>query len=179
MSAASIIREKIRTIPDFPKPGILFRDITTLLRDAEGFQLVIQEFERRLAGKPVDLVAGIESRGFILAGALAAALGKGFIPIRKPGKLPGRTIAETYQLEYGTDTLHVHSDAVEPGANVVLVDDLVATGGTMLAACRLLERLGGRITDLLFIVDLPDLGGRRQIEAKNYPTFWITDFAGH
>lgn len=175
---AAFVKSRIRTIPDFPKPGIQFRDITTLLKDAEGFQAVIEDFKTHLKGKPVDVIAGIESRGFILAGALAAALGKGFVPIRKPGKLPGQTAHQTYDLEYGKDTLHIHVDAVAPGANVVLVDDLVATGGTALAAGALIRQLGGKVVEMLFIVDLPELGGSRKLAAQ-FPVYWITEFAGH
>nr|WP_295370683.1 adenine phosphoribosyltransferase [uncultured Sphingosinicella sp.] len=152
------LRALIRTVPDFPKPGIQFRDITTLLLDAQGFATTIERLAERIDGKP-DLIAGTEARGFIFAAALAHKLGTGLLLIRKYGKLPGETIAEEYALEYGSDRLAMHVDACAPGARVELVDDLIATGGTALAAARLIRRAGGEITGASFLIELPELGG--------------------
>ncbi len=173
------IKSLIRTIPDFPKPGIQFRDITTLLRDAEGLRLTIAALTEHCAGKNIDVVAGIESRGFILGAPLALALGVGFVPIRKPGKLPGDKVGLDYQLEYGSDRVELHADAVAPGQKVLLIDDLIATGGTALAAATLIEMVGGDIVECLFVIDLPDLGGRQHLHAQGYATFALCEFAGH
>lgn len=173
---ADLIRDKIRTIPNFPKPGIMFRDITTLLKDPEGMAAVTQAFQRLLKNTQVDAIAGIESRGFIIGAALAGAMKKGFIPLRKPGKLPFKTVSYEYELEYGRDTLEIHEDAVFKGENVVVVDDLVATGGTMDAACRLIEKVGGVVSHVLFVIDLPDLGGRQRI--AHYPNDCLVAFEG-
>ena len=172
------IKQKIRTIPDFPKKGIMFRDITTLLKDQTGFQLVIHGLADRYRHKNIDLVVGVESRGFILGGALAYALGLGFVPVRKPGKLPGEKISHEYDLEYGRDKVEIHTDAIHQGSNVLMIDDLIATGGTMLAAITLVERLGGRVEECAFIVDLPDLGGRKRLEQKGYSVFTLCEFEG-
>ena len=174
------IKSRIRTIPDYPKKGIMFRDITTLIKDPVGFRLVIDNFTQRYLHGEVsfDLIAGIESRGFILGGALAYTLGKGFIPIRKKGKLPGEIISQEYELEYGTDSIEVHKDAIQPGNRVLLVDDLLATGGTSLAAAALVEKLGGQIAEICFIVDLPDVGGAAKLKAKGYNFFALTEFEG-
>jgi adenine phosphoribosyltransferase len=148
----------IRTIPDFPKPGILYRDITTLLLDARGFALTVERLAAGITGRP-DLIAGTEARGFVFAAALAHQLGTGLLLIRKHGKLPGETIAEEYALEYGTDRLAMHVDACAPGTRVELVDDLIATGGTALAAARLIRRAGADVTGASFVIELPSLGG--------------------
>jgi adenine phosphoribosyltransferase len=171
------IKAKIRTIPDFPKEGIQFRDITTLLKDAQGFRQTVDAFVNRYQTMSIDMVAGIESRGFIIAGAIACLLGKGFIPIRKPGKLPAETYRRNYQLEYGTDAIEMHRDAVTPGMRVLMVDDLLATGGTMKAACELVEIAGGTVVECAFIVDLPDLQGREKLEG--YSVFTLVTFSGH
>lgn len=173
------IKSLIRTIPDFPKPGIQFRDITTLLRDAEGLRLTIEQFANHCSGKKIDIIAGIESRGFIIGAPLAVALGVGFVPIRKPGKLPGEKIGLDYLLEYGSDRVELHADAVAPGTKVLLVDDLIATGGTALAAATLIEMVGGEIVECVFVVDLPDLGGQSRLRAQGYGTFALCEFAGH
>jgi len=172
------IRSLIRTIPDFPKPGIQFRDITTLLKDAEGLRLTIDAFAARCHGKSIDVVAGIESRGFIVGAPLALKLGVGFIPIRKPGKLPADKVGVDYQLEYGSDRVELHADAIAAGQNVLLIDDLVATGGTALAAATLIEKVGGHIVECLFVIDLPDLGGRKRLESRGYRTFVLCEFEG-
>lgn len=169
----------IRTIPDYPKPGILFRDITTLLADGPGLRQMITAFAERYGSRQIDKVAGIEARGFILGGALAERLHVGFIPIRKKGKLPFATVGHDYELEYGTDRVEIHQDAVRPGERVVLVDDLVATGGTATAGVRLLRQLGAEVVEACFVIDLPDLAGRARIEATGCPTFALVAFAGH
>src|SRR5918997_4586507 len=158
MGSSDDLKALIRTIPDFPRPGIQFRDITTLLLDAQGFAAAIERLAFKIADKP-DLIAGIEARGFIVAAALAQRLGSGMLLIRKDGKLPGETIAEDYALEYGTDRLNMHVDACAPGARVELADDLIATGGSALAAARLIRRAGAVVTGASFIIDLPHLGG--------------------
>lgn len=170
------LKSKIRTIPDFPKAGIQFRDVTTLLADAEGFREVIDILSKRYKGMEFDYVAGIESRGFIIGAPLAVALGKGFIPIRKPGKLPGETIGIEYELEYGTDRLEMHIDAFPKNSKVLLVDDLLATGGTMDAACKLVAKAGGGVLECAFVVDLPDLPGHEKL--SNYPFYSILSFEG-
>ncbi|MEK7196917.1 MAG: adenine phosphoribosyltransferase, partial [Nitrospirota bacterium] len=174
------IKSKIRTIPDYPKKGIMFRDITTLIKDPVGFRLVIDNMAQRYIKGDIkfDIIVGIESRGFIIGGALAYALGKGFIPIRKKGKLPGKTIKHEYKLEYGTDTIEIHKDALKKGAKVLLVDDLLATGGTALASAALIEKLGGIVTEMAFIVDLADVGGARKLISKGYKIFALTEFEG-
>ena len=173
------VRDRIRTIPDHPKPGIMFRDITTLLQDARGFRKTVDELVQAHAGVRIDKVAGIESRGFILGGAVAHQLATGFVPIRKKGKLPWKTVAQDYALEYGTDTVEMHIDAVKPGENVLLVDDLIATGGTAEAAIKLVRRQGGEIIGCSFIVDLPELGGRARIEAMGVKVLTLCAFEGH
>jgi len=174
------IKSKIRTIPDYPKKGIMFRDITTLIKDPVGFRLAIDSLTQHyISGDVVfDIIAGIESRGFIIGGALSYTLGKGFIPIRKAGKLPAETVRHEYALEYGTDVLEIHKDALEKGTRVLLVDDLLATGGTVLAAASLIEKLGGIITGMAFIVNLPDVGGSEKLTAKGYKLFSLTEFEG-
>lgn len=172
------LRSVIRTIPDYPKPGIMFRDITTLLTDARGFRRAIDELVQPLAGQKIDKVAGIEARGFILGGAIAHQLSVGFVPIRKKGKLPYETIGETYELEYGVDEVEIHVDAVDKGDRVLLVDDLIATGGTAGAAIKLLERAGGEIVLCSFVVDLPDLGGAEKLRAMGKEVVSLIEFEG-
>ena len=170
------IKSKIRAIPDFPKPGIMFRDITTLLGDSEGMKKVVEIFYKRYKDKKIDCVAGIESRGFIIGGILAERLGVGFVPIRKPGKLPYEVVSEEYDLEYGSDKIEVHKDAFKLGDKVLLIDDLIATGGTMRAACNLVEKLGGDIVECSFIVDLPDLKGKDKL--SKWPVYAMVEFEG-
>ena len=170
------IKKAIRTIPHFPQKGIMFRDITTLLKDATAFKAAIDALVDRYRKQPFDVVAGIESRGFIIAGAIAYLLGKGFIPIRKPGKLPAETYRVDYELEYGKDAIEMHKDSVYQGDRVLLVDDLLATGGTMKAACELVEKAGGTVVECAFIVDLPDLKGREKL--KDYQVFTLVAFEG-
>ncbi|MFM9940195.1 MAG: adenine phosphoribosyltransferase [Hyphomicrobiaceae bacterium] len=169
----------IRTIPDHPKPGIMFRDVTTLMADAQGFKAAIARLTEPYRTEPVDLIAGIEARGFITAGAIADRLGCGFVPVRKKGKLPWKTIAESYALEYGTDTLEMHEDALARGKRVLIVDDLIATGGTARAAAKLIRRLGGTIIGAAFLVDLPDLGGARLLEKDGIKVHALMTFEGH
>jgi adenine phosphoribosyltransferase len=157
------LKQIIREVPDFPKPGILFYDITTLLKDAAGFKAVIDALQTHYRDTRVDLVLGIEARGFIFAPTVAYALGAGFVPVRKPNKLPAKTIRETYQLEYGADSLEVHADAIQPGQNVLIVDDLLATGGTAAAVGRLVEKLGGKVAGFGFVVELDFLKGRDKL----------------
>jgi 5'-methylthioadenosine phosphorylase len=171
-----LIKGKIRTIPNFPKQGIMFRDITTLLKDNEGFERVIEILHEKYKNKEIDLVAGIESRGFILGGVLANKLGVGFVPIRKPGKLPYEKVREEYDLEYGKDCVEIHKDAISPKQKVLLIDDLLATGGTALAACSLIKRLGGEVAGVGFVVELPELGGRAKL--RNLEVFSIVGFEG-
>lgn len=169
----------VRTIPDHPKPGILFRDITTLLKDADGFRATLEAMATRYRGRGIAKVAGIEARGFILGGAVAHAIGAGFVPVRKQGKLPGAAMGHDYELEYGTDRVEIHLDAIEPGERVLLVDDLIATGGTAEAAIVLIRRAGGDIHEACFVIDLPDLGGRRRLETDGVSVFALMAFPGH
>ena len=172
------VRDYIRTIVDFPHEGILFRDVTTLFADPRGFRIAIDQMLQPYAGQPIDKVAGLEARGFILGGAIAHQLGTGFVPIRKKGKLPGTTISQDYKLEYGEAIVEIHDDAIQPGQRVLVVDDLLATGGTAEAGIRLVERLGGVITGCAFIVDLPDLGGRKRLEALGMEVHALCAFEG-
>lgn len=174
------IKSRIRTIKDYPKKGIMFRDITTLIKDPVGFRLVIDNLTQRYVQGNVefDIIVGVESRGFILGGALAYTLGKGFVPIRKKGKLPGKTVKQEYELEYGTDIIEIHRDAIKKGMKVLLIDDLLATGGTALASAALIEKLGGTISEIAFIVDLPDVGGAGRLKKKGYKFFALTEFEG-
>jgi adenine phosphoribosyltransferase len=173
------LKDTIRTIPDYPKKGIMFRDITTLLADARAFRRAIDELVQPFAGSKVSKVAGIEARGFILGGAVAHQMSAGFIPIRKKGKLPHETVSIAYSLEYGVDQMEMHKDAVVRGEKVILIDDLIATGGTAEAACRLLTRMGAEIVAACFIVDLPELGGAKKIEKLGIPVRVLMQFDGH
>jgi adenine phosphoribosyltransferase len=174
------IKSKIRTVPNYPKRGIMFRDITTLLKDPVGFRLVIDTLVQRYSRREYeyDTIVGIESRGFIIGAAMSYALGKGFIPIRKKGKLPAEVESQEYALEYGTDRIEIHKDALKPGERVLLVDDLLATGGTALAAAALIEKLGAVVAEMVFVVDLPDVGGKKKLQDKGYSLFALTEFAG-
>jgi len=174
------IKSKIRTIVDYPKKGIMFRDITTLIKDPVGFRLVIDSLTQRYIQDDIDfnVIVGIESRGFIIGGALSYTLGKGFVPIRKKGKLPAEKISHEYDLEYGTDIIEMHRDAIKEGDRVLLIDDLLATGGTALASAALIEMLGGSVAEMAFIVDLPDVGGRKRLTEKGYNVFALTEFEG-
>ncbi|HEY1750582.1 MAG TPA: adenine phosphoribosyltransferase [Caulobacteraceae bacterium] len=173
------LRQTIRTIPDYPKPGIMFRDITTLLGDARGFRRAVDELVQPFAGMKIDKVAGIEARGFILGGAVAHQLSAGFVPLRKKGKLPHQTRAVEYALEYGSDAMEMHLDAVNEGEKVMLVDDLIATGGTALAAVQLLTEAGAQIMAAAFVVDLPELGGAAKLRAAGVPVSTLVSFEGH
>ncbi|MBD3666620.1 MAG: adenine phosphoribosyltransferase, partial [Kangiella sp.] len=172
------LKDYIRTVPDYPKPGIQFRDVTTLLSDAKGFRMAVDALVQLHVGAEIDMVAGIEARGFILGGAVAHQLGKGFIPVRKKGKLPWETLGQEYELEYGTDVVEIHADAVPKGANVLLVDDLIATGGTAEAAVKLLGRAGGNVLGASFVIELPDLGGRSRLEAYDIEVLSLCTFEG-
>ena len=178
-SISNILRDAIRTIPDYPKPGILFRDITTLLGNARAFRRAVDELVQPFAGGKVDQIAGIEARGFILGGAVAHQLSAGFIPIRKKGKLPHDKVSIAYSLEYGVDEMEVHKDAITPGQSVILIDDLIATGGTAVAAAKLLQGLGAHVEAACFVIDLPDLGGRKKLEALGVPVRTLLAFEGH
>ena len=173
------VKDYIRAIPDFPQPGIIFRDVTTLFADARGMRMAIDQLLSPYAGQRIDKVAGLEARGFILGGAVAHQLSTGFVPIRKKGKLPAATIEESYNLEYGSATMEVHTDAILPGERVLLVDDLLATGGTAEAGIKLIERLGGIVVGCAFVIDLPELGGRKRLEALGKDVHALTEFDGH
>ena len=173
------LRDAIRTIPDYPKPGILFRDITTLLGNARAFRRAVDELVHPYAGAKVDQVAGIEARGFILGCAIAHQISAGFVPIRKKGKLPHETVRVAYSLEYGVDEMEMHKDAVKPGQKVILIDDLIATGGTAEGAVKLLRQMGADIVAACFIVDLPDLGGRAKLEALGVDVRTLVAYEGH
>ncbi len=173
------LKSLIRTIPDYPKPGIMFRDVTTLLADAQGFKAAIARLAEPYRTEPIDAVAGIEARGFITAGAIADRLGCGFVPVRKKGKLPWKVIRQEYALEYGTDTLEMHEDALALGKRVLIVDDLIATGGTAEAAAKLIRQLGGTIVGAAFLVDLPELGGAKLLAAQGIKVHALMTFDGH
>ena len=172
-------RDTIRSIPDFPKPGIVFRDITTLLGNPRAFRRAVDELVQPWAGARIDKVAGIEARGFILGGAVAHQLSTAFVPVRKKGRLPWRTIGQSYDLEYGSDTIEIHEDAIRPGEQVLIVDALLATGGTAEAALRLVERAGGEVIGLSFVIDLPELGGSARLRALGKSIQTLCAFAGH
>jgi adenine phosphoribosyltransferase len=173
------IKAAIRTIPDYPKPGILFRDITTLLGDARAFRATVDQLVQPFAGLKIDKVAGLEARGFILGGAVAHQLSVGFVPIRKKGKLPYRVIGQDYDLEYGTDRLEIHTDAIGAGDKVLLIDDLIATGGTALAGIALLEQTGANVVGCSFVIDLPDLGGADKLRAHGQVVTALVAVEGH
>ena len=173
------LRASIRTIPDYPKPGIMFRDITTLLGDARAFRRAVDELVQPWAGSKIDKVAGIEARGFILGGAVAHQVSAGFVPIRKKGKLPHTTVSIAYSLEYGLDEMEMHADAIHPGERVILVDDLIATGGTAAGAIRLLRKMGADVVAACFVIDLPELGGAAKLRAMNVPVRTLISFEGH
>jgi len=173
------IRSLIRTIPNYPKDGIMFRDITTLIKDPVGFQQVIDQLNSRYKNTSIDYIVGIEARGFILGAALAYTLKKGFVPIRKKGKLPGKTISQSYDLEYGSDTMEIHEDALVKGSKVLLIDDLIATGGTAIGALTLLDKIGGVVVETAFVVDLPELGGAKKIQNMGHKVFSLCEFSGH
>ena len=172
------VRDYIRTIADFPHEGIMFRDVTTLFADPRGMRMAVDQLLHPYSGQPIDVVAGLEARGFILGGAIAHQLGTGFVPIRKKGKLPGAVISESYTLEYGEAVMEVHDDALAEGARVLLVDDLLATGGTAAAGIRLIERLGGRVVGCAFVIDLPDIGGRAKLEGMGHEVHALCAFEG-
>ena len=173
------LKDAIRTIPDYPKPGIMFRDITTLLGNARAFRRAVDELVQPWAGMKIDKVAGIEARGFILGGAVAHQVSAGFVPIRKKGKLPHKRVSIAYSLEYGLDEMEMHEDAVERGDRVVLVDDLIATGGTAEGAVKLLRQIGANVVAACFIIDLPDLGGAAKLRAMEVPVRTLMAFEGH
>ncbi len=179
MAIVDELKASIRTIPDYPKPGILFRDITTLLGDARAFRRAIDELVQPWAGAKIDKIAGMEARGFILGGAVAHQLSAGFVPIRKKGKLPHATVSIAYSLEYGLDEMEVHEDAVLPGERVILVDDLIATGGTAEGAVKLLQKIGANVVAACFVIDLPDLGGAKKIRDLGVPVRTLMEFDGH
>src|SRR3990167_593514 len=172
------IRSLIRTVPHYPKRGVMFRDITTLLKDPVGFRITINEFVHRYTGVRLDKIAGIESRGFIIGAAVAFQLGVGFVPIRKKGKLPAETVGHDYELEYGSDRIEMHVDAIAQGDRILLVDDLIATGGTAEAAVKLIEKMRGKIVECCFVIDLPDLGGRKRLERHGQKVFALCEFEG-
>jgi adenine phosphoribosyltransferase len=178
-SARETLLASIRTIADYPKPGIKFRDITTLLGNPQAFRRSIDELVHPFAGVKIDKIAGIEARGFILGGAMAHQMSAGFIPIRKKGKLPHDTVRIAYSLEYGVDEMEMHRDAVQPGEKVILVDDLIATGGTAEGAVKLLQQMGADIVAACFVIDLPELGGRKKLEALGVKVLTLIEFDGH
>lgn len=175
------LKDHIRTVPDWPAPGVQFRDITPLLQNAKVFRVLIDAFVHRYMDPQMrpDVVAGLDARGFILGAVVAYELNVGFVPIRKKGKLPFTTVEETYELEYGSATVELHADAVKPGDKVLLIDDLIATGGTMMAGKKLLEKLGAIVMEGAAIVDLPELGGSQKLKASGLPLFTLIDFGGH
>ena len=178
MPSTKTVKDYIRTIKDFPHEGIMFRDVTTLFADPRGFRIAIDQMLHPYAGQRIDKVVGLEARGFILGGAIAHQLSVGFVPIRKKGKLPGKVISEGYQLEYGEAVVEIHDDAIQPGEKILVVDDLLATGGTAAAGIRLIERLGGEILSCAFIIDLPDLGGRARLETMGIDVHALCAFDG-
>lgn len=172
------IKSLIRTVPHYPKQGVQFRDITTLLKDPLGLKVTVDELYKRYADLKIDKVVGVESRGFLIGTPLAYKLGVGFVPIRKQGKLPAETVGHDYELEYGSDRVEIHTDAVEKGERILLVDDLIATGGTAIASAALIEKLGGEVVECAFIIDLISLGGRKRLETKGYKMFALCEFEG-
>jgi len=173
------LKALIRSIPDYPKPGIIFRDITSLIEDSDGFRTSVERLAAAHRGVGVTKVAGIEARGFIFGAGVAIALGVGFVPVRKAGKLPGETMGQNYALEYGVDTIEIHADAVDSGDTVLLVDDLIATGGTAVAAVALLRRTGASVRHAAFVIDLPDIGGAARLRAMDVAVTTLVSFEGH
>ena len=173
------LKSLVRTVPDYPSPGIMFRDVTTLLKDASGLKSCVERLAEPFRTAGVEAVIGIEARGFILGGAVADRLGTGFVPFRKKGKLPWSTVEQEYQLEYGTDTIEVHEDGIKAGERILIVDDLIATGGTAEAAVKLIERMGGVAAGAAFVIDLPDLGGAKKIQQMGVPCHSLIAFDGH
>ena len=178
MAESTPLRDRIRSIPDYPKPGIVFRDITTLLQDPQGFRETVDQLVAPFETHQVDKVVGVEARGFIIGGAVAHQLHAGFVPARKMGKLPWEVVSQEYELEYGTDVIQMHTDCIEAGEKVLLVDDLIATGGSAEAALRLIGKVGGEVVGCSFVVDLPDLGGRARLEELGYPVSALVSFEG-
>ena len=178
MPNTKTVSDYIRAIPDFPHEGIIFRDVTTLFSDPRGFRMAVDQLVHPFAGQRIDKVVGLEARGFILGGAVAHQLCVGFVPVRKQGKLPGDVLSEAYTLEYGKAVVEIHEDAIQPGERILVVDDLLATGGTATAGIKLIERLGGEITGCAFVVDLPELGGRKRLEDMGMSVHTLCDFDG-
>jgi len=173
-----LIKNSIKTIPDYPLPGIMFRDVTSLIENGEAFAATIEQFVARYKDQKIDKVVGTEARGFIFGAPLAAAIGAGFVPVRKPGKLPRETMEESYSLEYGTDTLQIHIDAILEGETVLLMDDLLATGGTAEASVKLIQRLGGKVVEAAFVIELPSLAGAVKLQDLDVPHFSLISFEG-
>ncbi|MCV2885058.1 adenine phosphoribosyltransferase [Aestuariibacter sp. AA17] len=176
--SAEYIKSVVKTVPDYPKPGIMFRDVTSVLEDHSAFTSAIKLMVEKFGPMNIDKVAGTEARGFLFGAPLAIELGVGFIPVRKPNKLPRETISETYELEYGMDTLEIHKDAIKPGERVLMIDDLLATGGTMVATANLIRRLGGVVEHAGFIISLPDLGGVQKLQEIDVESYALCDFDG-
>ncbi len=172
------LKDYIRNIPDFPHEGIMFRDVTTLFNNPTGMRMAVDHLLHPYISQPIDRVVGLEARGFILGGAVAHQLSVGFVPVRKKGKLPAETIEQSYTLEYGEATMEIHTDAIQPGENILIVDDLLATGGTAEASIKLIERLGGKIVACAFVIDLPDLGGRKKLEAMGVEVHTLVTYSG-
>lgn len=176
---SELIKNSIKSIPDYPKPGILFRDVTSLLENPTAYAASIEMLANRYRNRGINKVVGTEARGFLFGAPVALALGVGFVPVRKPGKLPRPTISESYELEYGTDSLEIHADAIGANDNVLVIDDLLATGGTVEATVKLIRRLGGTVTDAAFVINLFDLGGAQRLEAMGVTCYSLVDFPGH
>jgi len=172
------VKDFVRTIPDFPKPGIQFRDVSTLFSDARGLRMAVDQLLHPYSGEKIDKVAALEARGFVIGGAVAHQISAGFVLVRKKGKLPGPAISESYELEYGSETMEIHDDAVDAGERILLIDDLLATGGTAAAGISLLERLGADVVGCAFVIDLPALGGRRKLEHLGYQVHCLCEFEG-
>ncbi|MGV3003375.1 adenine phosphoribosyltransferase [Vibrio sp.] len=175
----ALIQASIKTIPDYPKKGILFRDVTSLMEDPQAYQATIQLLVEKYQSMGFTKVVGTEARGFLFGAPLALELGLGFVPVRKPGKLPRETVSQSYELEYGTDVLEIHTDAIKAGDKVLVVDDLLATGGTIEATVKLIRQLGGEVTDAAFVINLPEIGGEKKLKALNLNVYSICEFAGH